>query len=103
MLLLGDNLSGERIFEWFFGADVEARENEYHCEQPQRVRAGAKENRGDYGEQIARGEHRFAAGHMVAQPATEVSRAYVEDVVQSGQADVKAGGAGHAVSRREHS
>ena len=35
MLLLGDQLGGERVFEGFFGADIETSEDKDHNEQPQ--------------------------------------------------------------------
>src|SRR5712692_1776434 len=72
VLLFGDQFGGERIFERFFRADVETRENKNHDEQPQGMCSGAKKNCGDAGEAVAGGKHRFAMGNMVAEPAARV-------------------------------
>ena len=60
VLLLADNLGGERVFEGFFGADVEARKDENHREQRKRICSRAKKNRSDAGKAVPRGEHGFA-------------------------------------------
>src|SRR5258708_40074951 len=65
--------------------------------------SGAEEERGDSGEAVADSEYRLAMGNMVTEPAARVGGAGVEDVVQRVEADGEACGAGHAVSRREHS
>src|SRR6266849_5364339 len=57
VLVFGDQFGGERIFERFFGADVETRENKNHGEQPQGMCSGAEKNCGDSGEGVACGEH----------------------------------------------
>jgi len=47
VLLLGNQLGGQRVFEGFFGADVKTGEDEDDGKQPQGVSTGAKEKRGD--------------------------------------------------------
>ena len=103
VLLLGDELGGQRIFKGFFGADVEASQNKNQGEQPQRLCSGAQKNRSDPGKAVARSEYTFAVRDMVAEPATRVGGSGVEDVVKSVKADGKAGGAGQAVSWGENS
>jgi len=76
VLFFGDQLGGERIFERFFGADVKACEYKNQGEQqPQGMCSSAEKNRGDSAERVACGEHGFAAGDMVAQPAAEIGPA----------------------------
>jgi len=101
VLLLGDNLGGEGIFEGFFGADVETGKNENHRKQRKRIRSGAKENRRDASEAVAGSEHRFAMRDMIAEPAARVSGSGVKDVMKSVKADSEAGGAGEAASGRQ--
>ena len=43
VLLLGNQLGGQGVFESFFGPDVETGEDEDDGEQPQGVSTGAKE------------------------------------------------------------
>ncbi len=59
--------------------------------------SGAEKNRGDSGKGVARGEHGFAAGNMVAQPAAEIRRAGIENIVQGVETDGEACCSGHAV------
>src|SRR6267378_1678862 len=66
VLFFGDQLGGERIFGRFLGADVKACEDKNHGEQPKGMRSGAEKERRDSCERIARGEHGFAAGDVVA-------------------------------------
>jgi len=101
VLFLGDNLGGEGVFEGFFRADVEPRKNENDREQRKRIRSGAKENRRDTGEGITSGEHSLTVRNVIAEPATRVSGAGIENVVERVKADGEAGGAGEAVSGRQ--
>src|SRR6267378_2187525 len=103
VLFFGDQLGRERIFERFFGADVKACEDKDHGEQPKGMRSGAEKERGDSCERIARSEHGFATGDMVAQPAAEIGRAGIENVVQGVETDCEACGAGHAMAGGQHS
>src|SRR5260370_2668881 len=103
VLFFGNQLGGERILERLFGADVKACQDKNHGEQPQGICSGAKEDRGDAGEGVAGGEHEFAAGDVVAQPAAEICRAGVENVVQGVEADGEACGSGHSMDRSERS
>src|SRR6266704_4363054 len=102
VLFLGDEFGGEGIFQWLFGADVKTREDKNQSEQPRRGCSDTKKNRCDAGEGITRSEHSIAMRNMVAEPATHVGGAGVEDVMQSVEADGEAGGTGEAMSRREH-
>ena len=99
VLLLGDEFGGERIFQSFFRADVKARKDKNQPEQPQGTGSGAKENRGDGSEGVAGGEHRLAAGNVVAEPAAQVRGTCIENVVQGIEPDGEACGASHAVAR----
>src|SRR5467141_1286920 len=103
VLFFGDQLGGERIFERFFGADVKACEDKNHSEQQQGMRSSAEKERGDSGEGVACCEHGFTAGDVVAQPAAEIRRAGIENVVQGVEADGEACGAGHAMAGGQHS
>src|SRR5258708_25642814 len=86
VLLFGDEFGGERIFERFFRADVETRENKNHGEQAQGMCSGAEQERGDAGSAVARAEHRFAVRNMVAEPAARVGWTGIEDVWQGAEA-----------------
>src|SRR5467141_2787602 len=103
VLFFGDQLSGERIFQRFFGADVKASEDKNHGEQPQGMRSSAEKERADSAERVACGEHGFAAGDMVAKPAAQIGRAGIEDIVQGVEADGEARGAGHTLAGGQHS
>src|SRR5216684_945132 len=102
VLLFGDEFGGERIFEGFFRAEVKTREHKNHREQPEGMCSGAEKNRGDSGERVAHGEDGFAAGDMIAEPAAEIGRAGIENVVEGVEADGQACGTGHAVARGQH-
>src|SRR5713101_7589393 len=83
MLILGHKFGGERVFQSFFGADVETGEDEDYCQEPQGVGAGAKKDSGDACQGITGGENEFATGNMIAQPPAEIGRTGIEDVVRS--------------------
>src|SRR6266699_3115262 len=57
VLFLGNELGGEGIFQWLFGADVKTREDKNQSEQPRRICSGAKKDGSDAGEGITRSEH----------------------------------------------
>src|SRR5437588_8698167 len=98
---LGTNSAERESSEGFFRADVEPRKNENDREQRKRIRSGAKENRRDTGEGITSGEHSLTVRNVIAEPATRVSGAGIENVVERVKADGEAGGAGEAVSGRQ--
>ena len=101
VLLLGNQLGGQRVFKGFFGAHVETGEDEDDREQPQGVSAGAKQERCDAGQRVSRCEDGFSAWNMVAQPAAQVSGAGVKHVMQSVETDGDARGARRAMARCE--
>lgn len=94
VLFLGDQFGGKGVFEGFFGADIQTGQDEDHGEQPQGTRSGAKKECGDSSEGVASGEDGFAAGDVITEPAAQVGRAGVEDVVERVEADGEACGAG---------
>ena len=66
MLFAGNDFSGDGIFEGFFGADVETCQGEDDAEQPERMRAGAKQQSRDDGDSIACDENGPAMRNMLS-------------------------------------
>src|SRR5260221_11957136 len=53
VLLFGDELGSEGVFEWLFGADVKTSQGKNQGEQPEGMRSSTKENRCNSGEGVA--------------------------------------------------
>src|SRR5260370_38265235 len=102
MLILGHKFGGQRVFQSFFGADVETGEDKVYRQEPQGVGSGAKKDSGDACQGITGGENEFAAGNTIAQPPAEIGRTGVENVMQSVETYGETRGAGESVSGREH-
>src|SRR5437899_11931904 len=66
------------------------------------MRYRAKKNCGDTRERVAWREDEFALRNVIAEPATKVRRAGVEDVVKCVETDGQAGSARESVTRRQH-
>src|SRR2546422_8776885 len=102
VLLVRNEIGGEGVFQRLFGADVETCQSENQSQQPQRMRSQAKKNCGDTRERVACREDEFALRNVIAEPATKVRRAGVEDVVKCVETDGQAGSARETVTRRQH-
>jgi len=61
------------------------------------VSTGAKKDRCESCEGVARGEDGFAAGNVVTEPAADVGGARIKNIVKSVKANSDAGGAGESV------
>jgi len=103
VLFARNHFGGDGILEGFFGANVQASQSEDDAQQPEGVRAGAKQQGGDDGKSIARGENGAAMRNVIAEPAAEIGGCGVAGVVNGVEDDGETGGAGHAVFGSEHS